>query len=295
MHREKARRELHKNTMHYIEQIQEATPPLNNSCKATYFPSLKPTKQNEEDMQNTAGESRTNSEVTFSYGLFHMVVPVLADQQELTYNSSVETQGVVWKTCWEWWMVGTDGEREKERERGESRKFLVSAWLDDDYYFTLYEFFIPALATGLSLESFWQQVSPGLQDSFEYSCQCLQFDLWFSTLLTPLKSFWKPFEARQLYNRGITITIMFYILLSSLLTLLFLEPQFGEMLVAQIPMNFMGLILLDGVWWFIHIPFGSTIIFQFLAQIPVDPLSPLGCVWSCTLFALVSYIRLLWN
>ena len=46
-----------------------------------------------------------------------MEVPVLADMQNFTNNSSVRTQGVVWKTCWERWMIGTNGERESERER----------------------------------------------------------------------------------------------------------------------------------------------------------------------------------
>ena len=52
---------------------------------------------------------------------------MLADQQELTYNSSVRTQDVVWKNCQEQWMIGTDGERE-------SGKSVPAAWLpaDDD-------------------------------------------------------------------------------------------------------------------------------------------------------------------
>ena len=47
-------------------------------------------------MWDTAGEARTNSQITFSYGSINMDVPVLADQQELTYSSSVLTQDVVW-------------------------------------------------------------------------------------------------------------------------------------------------------------------------------------------------------
>ena len=43
-------------------------------------------------------------------------MPVLTDQQELTYNnSSVQTQDVVWKTCQERWMIETDGERKSEK------------------------------------------------------------------------------------------------------------------------------------------------------------------------------------
>ena len=49
----------------------------------------------------------------FSYGPLHMNMLVLANQQELTYNSSAQTQDVVWKTCPEQWMVGMDRERER--------------------------------------------------------------------------------------------------------------------------------------------------------------------------------------
>ena len=55
-----------------------------------------------------------------------MDVPVLADQQELIYISSVQTQDVVWRTRWEGW-----GERERERER-EFGKSMLSAQLDDN-------------------------------------------------------------------------------------------------------------------------------------------------------------------
>ena len=40
----------------------------------------------------------------------------VVDQQELTYTSSVWIEDVIWKTCWERWMIGTDRERERERE-----------------------------------------------------------------------------------------------------------------------------------------------------------------------------------
>ena len=66
---------------------------------ATYLPSANPSKLDEQDMQIPAGEARSNSLVTFSYGLLYMAVPVLADRQELTYNSSVRTQDIVRMTC----------------------------------------------------------------------------------------------------------------------------------------------------------------------------------------------------
>ena len=38
-----------------------------------------------------------------------------AGEPYLIYSSSVWIQDVVWKTCRERWMIGTDGERERER------------------------------------------------------------------------------------------------------------------------------------------------------------------------------------
>ena len=46
-----------------------------------------------------------------------MDVGVLADQQEHIYISFVQTPDVVWKTCRERWMIGTDGEKERERKK----------------------------------------------------------------------------------------------------------------------------------------------------------------------------------
>ena len=45
-----------------------------------------------------------------------MDVPALANQQELIYISSVQTQDIIWKTCRERWMRGTDWERERESQ-----------------------------------------------------------------------------------------------------------------------------------------------------------------------------------
>ena len=52
--------------------------------------------------------------MTFSYGPLHMDKLVLADQQELTYNSSVRIQKEVWMTCWERWLIEMNGERVRE-------------------------------------------------------------------------------------------------------------------------------------------------------------------------------------
>ena len=89
--------------------------PRNNSCTATSFHHKKSTQLDEQDARDTAGEARTNSFVTFLFRPLYMDVPVLADQQELINISSVRTQDVVWKICRERWMIGTDGERKRER------------------------------------------------------------------------------------------------------------------------------------------------------------------------------------
>ena len=49
-------------------------------------------------MWDTAGEARTNSQMTFFYGPLHMDMLVLADQQERTNKSYVRTEYVVRKT-----------------------------------------------------------------------------------------------------------------------------------------------------------------------------------------------------
>ena len=56
---------------------------------------------------------------------FHTDLPVLADQPELTYNSSVRTEGVFYETCWKRWMIRTNDEKE-------SGKSVLAAQLGDD-------------------------------------------------------------------------------------------------------------------------------------------------------------------
>ena len=68
-------------------------------------------------MRDTAREVRKNSYVMFVYEPLHMDVPVLADQQELTYNSYVQTQDVISRIYRKQWLLGTYEERERERER----------------------------------------------------------------------------------------------------------------------------------------------------------------------------------
>ena len=57
---------------------------------------------------------RTNSLVTLFNGPRYMDVPVLANQQEIIYISSVWTQDVFWKTYRERWTIETNGEKESQ-------------------------------------------------------------------------------------------------------------------------------------------------------------------------------------
>ena len=66
-------------------------------------------------MNKTLLEKQGQTHVIFSYGPLHMDVPVLVDQQELIYKSSVQTQDVVWKSCQERWVIGLIGEKESEK------------------------------------------------------------------------------------------------------------------------------------------------------------------------------------
>ena len=76
-------------------------------------------KLSKRDVRYTAGEARMNVYETFLYGTQNMDVPMLADQQELIYISSVRTQHVVWRTCR---SDGWSGQmRERERESQENQ------------------------------------------------------------------------------------------------------------------------------------------------------------------------------
>ena len=63
-------------------------------------------------MWDTARELNTNSWAMFSYGPLHIDVQMLADHQELIYNSFVQVQYIIWKTCLKQWILETYGERE---------------------------------------------------------------------------------------------------------------------------------------------------------------------------------------
>ena len=76
-----------------------------NSCyTATYLPSLNPFKSDQQNIRYTA-EVRVSSKMTFSCGLLHADEQVLDVRLELIYNSCVETQDVVLRTCWMRWTI----------------------------------------------------------------------------------------------------------------------------------------------------------------------------------------------
>ena len=113
--------------------------PQSSSYTATCHPSLKPSKSDEQDLLDTAGEVRINSSATYSSASLHTDEQLLGDQLELMYSSSVRRQDVALKTSRKRWTIETSGE-------GESGKSVLVARHDD-----------------ISLESEWQTVNLGLQ------------------------------------------------------------------------------------------------------------------------------------
>ena len=69
--------------MWVVEQILKTTPSKTKKLLATCF-HITQTTQDEQDMWCTAREAKTNSEVKFFYGLLHMDLPVLANQQRIS-------------------------------------------------------------------------------------------------------------------------------------------------------------------------------------------------------------------
>ena len=66
-----------------------------------------------------------NLPVTFSHGLLHMDISVLANQQRLTFISSVRTLDTVNSTYEEIWPIEMDSERE-------SKESVLMTRFDDD-------------------------------------------------------------------------------------------------------------------------------------------------------------------
>ena len=68
--------------------------PQGTNCTATYLPSRKLSKLDEADMQDTAGEAGTSSEVINSYGPHHMAEQKQCNHFEPTYNKNVRIRDV---------------------------------------------------------------------------------------------------------------------------------------------------------------------------------------------------------
>ena len=92
--------------------------------KATYLPSLKPSKSDKQDMRDTTGEVRTNSQATFSNGSLQTDEQALDGQIEHIYNCSVQKQDVVGRTFRKRSPIEANGEKESE-------KFPLSARYND--------------------------------------------------------------------------------------------------------------------------------------------------------------------
>ena len=73
--------------------------PQDTNCTATCFLSRKLFKLDAPDMQDTAGEAGTNSQVMYSYGPPHMAEQKQDDQHEHTFSNYVRIRDVDQKTC----------------------------------------------------------------------------------------------------------------------------------------------------------------------------------------------------
>ena len=93
---------------------------------ATCLPSWKLSKLDEPDMQDTAGEAETSSQVMYSYGPPHKAEKKQDEQLEHTYSSYVRIRGVALKTCQRQWTIGRSG------KRGSGISMLAARHDDDD-------------------------------------------------------------------------------------------------------------------------------------------------------------------
>ena len=157
MYGEKAWRQLHKNAASNIEQVLVVTPHKTAGGRWSSHQSLKLYKLDEPDMQDTAGEVRTNSEVTYFGGPLHVDEQRLDDELEPIYICS--ESDVTLKTSWERWTIETGGERESGRSMLAVRYYYYYYYY---YYFTP-KSFLHALAEEFLMESMWQQ-DCGLND-----------------------------------------------------------------------------------------------------------------------------------
>ena len=114
-HREKARWELLKNVACCFEYIVE----VKSHKTAVVWPHASHLIiiQDKQDVQGTTGKARTNSYVTFPYGILHINMLVLVDQQGIT-SALCELEDLLRVIRDGWW---------------ESSNSVVSVQLDDDF------------------------------------------------------------------------------------------------------------------------------------------------------------------
>ena len=101
--------------------------PQNSSSMATYLPSLKSSKSDNQGMQDTVGGVRKNSCDILLWTPSHRQAGVGWPNN----NSSVWTQDVIQRTCQMWWTI------ELNRESGKS---MLAAWHNDIIWTLLYGF-----------------------------------------------------------------------------------------------------------------------------------------------------------
>ena len=115
--------------------------PQDTNYTATCLPSRKISKLDEPDMQDTAGEARTNSSVMYSYGPPHMAKQTYI--QQLCEDTGCNPV----KTCQKRWMIGRSGERG-------SGISVLAAWHDDDDVNCRFYFRVSSLWLFLSKDAY---------------------------------------------------------------------------------------------------------------------------------------------
>ena len=94
-----------------IEQVLAATPLKAPNIRPPASITCLPSKFDEPDTQDTAGEAETSSSVIYSYGPPHIAEQKQAEQFEHTYSSYVRIRDVALKICQRRWTIGRSGKR----------------------------------------------------------------------------------------------------------------------------------------------------------------------------------------
>ena len=114
-HQEKCRREPHKNVTSYLEHMIEAAP----DETTTVWPLTSHLKTIQVRRTRHAGHSWRSKDELISDVLLWTPTRGHAwpTSKNFFYIRSVRTQDIILKICRERWMIGMDGERERERVR----------------------------------------------------------------------------------------------------------------------------------------------------------------------------------